>query len=115
LGNTVGDNRSRACGRSWQRLSGCGFPGQIIGVQTANATEDIARLIIVVQQARTGAVSAIERISGRMQEIYSCATAASGAVEEQNAAHRMERRSSSRLWARFQELPRKRGIRRKAS
>jgi len=84
-------------------------------VQTANATEDIARLIIAVQQARTGAVSAIVRISGRMQEIYSCATAASGAVEEQNAAHRMERRSSSRLWARFQELPRKRGIRRKAS
>lgn len=52
-------------------------------MQTANATEDIARLIIAVQQARTGAVSAIVRISGRMQEIYSCATAASGAVEEQ--------------------------------
>ena len=95
--------------------SRCGFQVKSLAVQAAKATEDIARLIIAVQQATTGAVSAIERISGRMQEIDSCATAASGAVEEQNAAHRMERRSSSRLWARFQELPRERGIRRKAS
>ena len=95
--------------------SRCGFQVKSLAVQAAKATEDIARLIIAVQQATTGAVSAIERISGRMQEIDSCATAASVVVEEQDAAHRMERRSSSRLWARFQELPRERGIRRKAS
>jgi methyl-accepting chemotaxis protein len=57
-----------------------------LAVQTAKATEDIARLITTVQQATTSAVSAIERISGRMQEIDSCATAVSVAVEEQNAA-----------------------------
>ena len=57
-----------------------------LAVQTAKATEDIARLITAVQQATTSAVSAIEQISGRMQEIDSCATAVSVAVEEQNAA-----------------------------
>jgi methyl-accepting chemotaxis protein len=57
-----------------------------LAVQTAKATEDIARLIIAVQQATGSAVSAIEQISGRMREIDSCATAVSVAVEEQNAA-----------------------------
>ena len=57
-----------------------------LAVQTAKATEDIARLITAVQQATTSAVSAIEQISGRMHEIDSCATAVSVAVEEQNAA-----------------------------
>ncbi len=57
-----------------------------LAVQTSKATEDIARLIMAVQQATSSAVSAIEQISGRMQEIDSCATAVSVAVEEQNAA-----------------------------
>jgi methyl-accepting chemotaxis protein len=57
-----------------------------LAVQTAKATEDISRLIIAVQAATSGAVSAISRISGRMQEIDSCATAVSAAVEEQSAA-----------------------------
>ena len=57
-----------------------------LAVQTAKATEDIARLIMAVQQATGSAVSAIEQISGRMREIDSCATAVSVAVEEQNAA-----------------------------
>ena len=57
-----------------------------LAVQTAKATEDIARLIMTVQQATGSAVSAIEQISGRMREIDSCATAVSVAVEEQNAA-----------------------------
>jgi methyl-accepting chemotaxis protein len=57
-----------------------------LAVQTARATEDISKLIMAVQGATTGAVSAIGRISGRMQEIDSCATAVSAAVEEQSAA-----------------------------
>ncbi|HKA77899.1 MAG TPA: PAS-domain containing protein [Pseudolabrys sp.] len=57
-----------------------------LAVQTAKATEDISKLIMAVQAATTSAVSAIGRISGRMQEIDSCATAVSAAVEEQSAA-----------------------------
>ncbi|HXX08736.1 MAG TPA: PAS-domain containing protein [Pseudolabrys sp.] len=57
-----------------------------LAVQTAKATEDISKLIMAVQGATTSAVSAIGRISGRMQEIDSCATAVSAAVEEQSAA-----------------------------
>jgi len=57
-----------------------------LAVQTAKATEDISRLIMAVQAATSSAVSAIGRISGRMQEIDGCATAVSAAVEEQGAA-----------------------------
>src|SRR4029077_12839603 len=53
---------------------------------TAKATEDISLLIGSVQSATSGAVAAIGRIASRMQEIDSCATAVSSAVEEQNAA-----------------------------
>ena len=96
-----------------------------MAVQTAKATGDIARPIIAVQQATTRAVSAIERISGRMQEIDSCATAVSVAVEEQNAAtgeisQNVTRASNGAKMVvsalgEVHELPRKRGIRRKAS
>ena len=57
-----------------------------LAVQTAKATEDIARLISTVQESTGSAVSAIGRITSRMQEIDSCATTVSAAVEEQNAA-----------------------------
>jgi methyl-accepting chemotaxis protein len=57
-----------------------------LAVQTAKATEDISQLIGSVQTATSGAVAAIGRIASRMQEIDSCATAVSAAVEEQNAA-----------------------------
>lgn len=57
-----------------------------LAVQTAKATEDIARLISSVQDATTGAVGAIGRISGRMEEIDSCTTSVSSAVEQQSAA-----------------------------
>ncbi|MDP2409908.1 MAG: PAS-domain containing protein [Pseudolabrys sp.] len=57
-----------------------------LAVQTAKATEDISRLILAVQQATGGAVTAIGRIGGRMQEIDRCATAVLIAVEQQNAA-----------------------------
>ena len=39
-----------------------------------------------MQGATSGAVAAIGRIAGRMQEIDGCATAVSSAVEEQSAA-----------------------------
>jgi methyl-accepting chemotaxis protein len=57
-----------------------------LAVQTGKATEDISKLIMSVQAATSGAVAAIGRIGNRMQEIDSCATAVSAAVEEQNAA-----------------------------
>jgi methyl-accepting chemotaxis protein len=57
-----------------------------LAVQTGKATEDISKLISAVQHSTGGAVEAIGRISGRMKEIDSCATAVSAAVEEQSAA-----------------------------
>jgi methyl-accepting chemotaxis protein len=57
-----------------------------LAVQTAKATEDISRLISSVQTATSGAVGAIGRIAGRMQEIDGCATMVSTAVEQQSAA-----------------------------
>jgi methyl-accepting chemotaxis protein len=57
-----------------------------LAVQTAKATEDISKLIKSVQTATGGAVAAIGRISNRMQEIDSYASAVSAAVEQQSAA-----------------------------
>jgi methyl-accepting chemotaxis protein len=57
-----------------------------LAVQTAKATEDIARLISSVQQATGGAVGAIGRITGRMEEIDNCTTNVSSAVEQQSVA-----------------------------
>jgi methyl-accepting chemotaxis protein len=57
-----------------------------LAVQTAKATEDISKLISAVQNSTGSAVNAIGRITDRMQEIDSCATAVSAAVEEQSAA-----------------------------
>lgn len=57
-----------------------------LAVQTAKATEDISKLILSVQHATGGAVAAIGRIAGRMQEIDSYATAVSASVEQQSAA-----------------------------
>ena len=57
-----------------------------LAVQTAKATEDIAKLITAVQTATGGAVTAIGRIAGRMQEIDACARTVSSAVEQQNSA-----------------------------
>ena len=57
-----------------------------LAVQTAKATEDIAKLIAAVQGATSGAVGAIGRIASRMQEIEACTSSVSAAVEQQNAA-----------------------------
>ena len=57
-----------------------------LAVQTAKATEDISRLIGAVQTSTSSAVDAIGRIATRMQEIDSCTTSVSTAVQQQSAA-----------------------------
>jgi methyl-accepting chemotaxis protein len=57
-----------------------------LAVQTAKATEDISRLISAVQSSSGAAVNAIDRIASRMQEIESCTTSVSAAVQQQSAA-----------------------------
>jgi uncharacterized phage infection (PIP) family protein YhgE len=56
-----------------------------LAVQTAKATEDITSQIASVQASTGNAVAAIGRITKRMQEIDTCASAVAAAVEEQNA------------------------------
>jgi methyl-accepting chemotaxis protein len=57
-----------------------------LAVQTAKATEDITGQITALQTSATGAVDAIERITGRMQEISGYTSAVAASVEQQNAA-----------------------------
>jgi methyl-accepting chemotaxis protein len=57
-----------------------------LAVQTGKATEDISQLIASVQDATSGAVAAIGRITGRMQEIDGYAFTVSSAVTEQRSA-----------------------------
>ena len=57
-----------------------------LAVQTAKATEEIANHILAVQTSTGGAVEAIRRIALRMQAINESTSAASAAVEQQNAA-----------------------------
>ena len=57
-----------------------------LAVQTAKATEEIAAQIAAVQSSTSGAVDAINRITGRMREINSYTSSVAAAVEEQNAA-----------------------------
>ena len=57
-----------------------------LAVQTAKATEEIGAQISAVQSSTSGAVEAIRRIAGRMQEINQFATAVSSAVQEQSTA-----------------------------
>jgi methyl-accepting chemotaxis protein len=56
-----------------------------LAVQTAKATEDITAQILSVQASTGNAVEAIGRITSRMQEIDTCASAVAAAVEQQNA------------------------------
>src|SRR5262245_24433164 len=52
-----------------------------LAVQTAKATEEISAQISAVQSSTSGAVDAIGRIAGRMQEINRFATAVSSAMQ----------------------------------
>jgi methyl-accepting chemotaxis protein len=57
-----------------------------LAVQTAKATEEISNQIAAVQDSTTGAVDAIRRIAGRMQEINEFTSAVAASVHEQDAA-----------------------------
>jgi methyl-accepting chemotaxis protein len=57
-----------------------------LAVQTAKATEEIAGLILGVQQSTSGAVEAIRKIAARMQQINQFTSAVAVSVEQQNAA-----------------------------
>ncbi len=57
-----------------------------LAVQTAKATEDIARQILAVQGSSGSAVEAIRKISERMREINTYASAVAVSVRQQNAA-----------------------------
>ena len=57
-----------------------------LAVQTAKATEDISAQILSVQESTGSAVAAIHRITERMREIDSAASAVSVSVEQQKAA-----------------------------
>ena len=55
-------------------------------MQTAKATEEIAAQISAVQGSTGGAVDAIRRITGRMQEIDKYTSAVAASVGQQSAA-----------------------------
>ena len=57
-----------------------------LAIQSAKATEDIARHILEVQNSTASAVSTIQRIAGRMQEINTRANAVANSVAQQSAA-----------------------------
>jgi methyl-accepting chemotaxis protein len=57
-----------------------------LAVQTAKATEEIAAQISAVQGSTSGAVEAIRRITGRMQEIDQYTSAVAASVAQQSAA-----------------------------
>jgi methyl-accepting chemotaxis protein len=61
---------------------------KLLSVQTAKATQDIAKHILGVQNSTTNAVEAIRRIVARMQEINKHTSVVSTSVEQQNAATR---------------------------
>jgi methyl-accepting chemotaxis protein len=57
-----------------------------LAVQTAKATEDISAQILSVQDSTSSAVAAIQRITERMREIDTAASAVSTSVDQQKAA-----------------------------
>jgi len=57
-----------------------------LAVQTAKATEDIAKQILAVQGSTGSAVEAIRNISERMREISTYASAVAVSIRQQNAA-----------------------------
>ena len=97
-----------------------------LAVQTAKATEEIARLIMAVQQATTqrsvGESSKFpaecRRSTAARQPFpspWKSKTRQPARFPRTSPARQMERRSSSRPWVKFQERPQKRANPRKAS
>ncbi len=59
---------------------------KLLAVQTAKATEDIARHILAVQESTDGAVEAVHSIESSMQEISARASSAADSILQQNSA-----------------------------
>jgi NO-binding membrane sensor protein with MHYT domain len=57
-----------------------------LAVQTAKATDEIARHIVAVQVSSAGAIEVLRRIQQRMREISTHTSGAAASVSEQNAA-----------------------------
>ena len=57
-----------------------------LAVQTAKATDEIARHIVAVQESTSGAIDVVRGIRERMRDINARASGASASVVEQNAA-----------------------------
>jgi len=55
-----------------------------LAVQTAKATEDIAKHILGVQYSTSSAVATIQKIAKRMQEINECTNAVASSVTQQS-------------------------------
>src|SRR3546814_20237277 len=68
-----------------------------LATQTAKATEEIAAQITSVRDESESAVSAIDRISGVIQQIDEITTTIAAAVEEQAAATREIRSEERRV------------------
>jgi methyl-accepting chemotaxis protein len=59
---------------------------KLLAVQTAKATEDIARHILAAQESTDGAVDAVHSIESSMQEISARASSAADSILQQNSA-----------------------------
>jgi methyl-accepting chemotaxis protein len=83
LNATIEAARAGAAGRGFAVVAS---EVKSLAVQTAKATEEIAGQIQAVQASATDAVSAIRRITERMDEINRSTSSVAASVEQQNAA-----------------------------
>jgi methyl-accepting chemotaxis protein len=83
LNATIEAARAGEAGRGFAVVAG---EVKSLAVQTAKATEDIAKQILAVQASTTNAVEAISKFSERMREINAYASAVATSVGQQNAA-----------------------------
>ncbi|HXF89727.1 MAG TPA: PAS-domain containing protein [Xanthobacteraceae bacterium] len=83
LNATIEAARAGEAGRGFAVVAG---EVKSLAVQTAKATEDIAKQILAVQASTANAVEAIGKFSERMREINAYASAVATSVGQQNAA-----------------------------
>jgi NO-binding membrane sensor protein with MHYT domain/methyl-accepting chemotaxis protein len=83
LNATIEAARAGEAGRGFAVVAG---EVKSLAVQTAKATEDIAKQILAVQASTTHAVEAIGKFSERMREINAYASAVVTSIGQQNAA-----------------------------
>lgn len=83
LNATIEAARAGEAGRGFAVVAG---EVKSLAVQTAKATEDIAKQILAVQASTANAVEAIGKFSERMREINAYASAVASSVGQQSAA-----------------------------